>query len=260
MKKVVLLLAILFLIGALAGTATALGNRKDDNIPSGGAGNGGGSGSGASLEGLETDFGMIILKEAKLQSYAGVGGGEDTLTLNTESNGWALYSDSGYDILVSRGVLSVENTSADGALSFYMSKNYDRQDPAFSASFLMGKGTDEELLDCVFYCSLEDSPGTEDRVSLLTIRDGDLYAVDKNRGEVKIDENVGDGNYSVKYHVDLKRQSLQVWVGVTYKGAYSLASSSAGDITASSYFGFYAAPNPENVGKKFSITYLYIYC
>lgn len=261
MKKAVLLLAILFLIGILAGGTTAVVKRKNDNTPSEGVG--GGAESSASLEGLETDYTSRMRKQVKIQSFADFGseGLSDSLTPNTDNGEWALYTDSDFenDDLGTTGVLCATSTAGNGNLSFYMSKNYDRRNSAFSASFDFGTGETGEIIDSLFYCTLGNSPEKEERVRLLTVHDGKLFAVDKVRGEVDLGLEIGTGDNFISYYVDLARRSLQVWVGVTYKGAFYLETSSTGDLNACSYFGFEVTADPGNAGKGFAIAFLKVY-
>ncbi len=278
MKKIALILAAIFVIGALTGTITAFAKDKGNATPSGegetitaGGGSSGGSSSKPSGSGTATvipssdpTFSSAISKE-KLRQQIDF---STPFTLNQESDGWALWTDPGFTVTQSAGNLTVKNTQysyigSDGIdtkcdFIFRMSKDYNRTDTHYSASFDL-LGSMSGTLISQIYVSLEDAAGTYNSVQLLRIHNEQLYAVDKDKGEVKIANITYATALNISYHVNMLTHKVQIWVGTKYAGEYTLDTSAVNDTTANQYFAFYCKPDPENVNRGITLDNIKIY-
>lgn len=285
MKKIALLLAVIFVIGAVTGTITAFAKEKGsastgngETVIAGGGTNTGGSASGGQAPKPSTGgsgttttptakdptFGSVITNESLRQSIDF----SKPLTKNSDDGKWALWTDPGFTVLQSGGALYVKNTEysylgSDGVdtkcdFAFRMTKDYKRNDSHFSVSFDL-LGSTAGTLKSEVYISLEDEAGSYQSAYLLRIHNEQLYAVDKTRGEVKIADIPYASSLHISYHVDMLKHTAQIWIGAKYVGSYTLDTDRVNDTTANQYFAFYAQPDPENVGRAITLDNVKIY-
>lgn len=285
MKKIALLLAVIFVIGAVTGTITAFAKEKGsastgngETVIAGGGTNTGGSasegqtskpstgGSGTTTTPTAKDptFGSVITNESLRQSIDF----SKPFTRNSDDGKWALYTDPGFTVLQSAGALYVKNTEysylgSDGVdtkcdFVFRMSKDYKRNDSHFSASFDLLGSMSGTLCSSVFI-SLEDEAGSYQSANLFKIRNEHLYAVDKTKGEVQIADITYASALHISYHVDMLKHTVQIWVGTKYVGSFTLDTTRVNDTTANQYFAYYAGPNQENVGRAITLDNIKVY-
>lgn len=291
MKKIALILAAIFLIGALTGTISAFAKEKGNaggatangnngtTVAGGGTSTGiggttaggsasnpssGGSGSASTPTQKDPTFGSVITNESLRQSLDF----STPVTKNNDDGKWALWTDPGFTVLQSTGALYVKNTQysylgSDGVdtkcdFTFRMSKDYKRNDSHFSASFDV-LGSTAGTLNSRVYISLEEEAGSYESANLLAIHNEHLYAVDKTKGEVKIADITYTSALHISYHVDMLKHTVQIWVGAKYAGSYTLDTERVNDTTANQYFAFYAAPDPENVNRAITLDNIKVY-
>ncbi len=279
MKKIALILAAIFLIGALTGTITIFAKGKGSATPKDESGSiiaGGGSSSGGSslkpsgsgtatvIPSSDPTFSSAIAKETLRQQIDF----STPFTPNQEANGWALWSDRGFTVTQSAGNLTVKNTlysylGNDGVdtkcdFTFRMSKDYNRNDPHFSASFDL-LGSTAGTLNSTVFISLEEEAGTYETANLLRIRNNQLYAVDKDKGDVKLADISSQSALKISYHVDMLEHKVQIWIGTRYAGEFTLDTGRTDDKTANQYFAFYCAPDIDNTNREITLDNIKIY-
>lgn len=272
MKKIALILAAIFVVGALTGTITAFAKEKGNATPkdpsgivnAGSSKPSGGSGTATVIPTSDPTFKSVIANESLQQS---IDFDVTGLTENSDNGKWALWTDEGFTVTQKKNI-NIKNTKFsylgnDGVdtkcdFTFRMSRDYNRKDSHFSASFDLLGSLSGTLISQI-NVSLEDAPGSYNTANILVIHNEQLYAVDKDRGEVKI-ANIPYGTpLTVSYHVDMLTHKVQIWVGAKYAGEYTLATNAVDDHTANQYFSFYCPPEEQNVGREITFDNIKIY-
>ena len=280
MKKIALILAAIFLIGALTGTITTFAKGKGSATPKDESGSiiaGGGSSSGGSSW-KPSDSGTAVViptskptfkNETKNMSlkhtadfttpYANGGTGVE--------RGFVLYCDDGFTYTQGSAGLYVKNLSymhlgSDGVdtkcdFTFRQYRDYTRKEQRFAASFSV-KGSEDGTLKSEVHVRLDNDTATADVAQVVVFEDEKIYAVDRTQGKILIGD-MRQTARQISYVVDMTTQIFRLWLDDVYCGEFTLASKQTTDMTSCQYFGYYIAPYEPNVGKSMTINDIKIY-
>ena len=93
----------------------------------------------------------------------------------------------------------------------------------------------------------------------MQIHDDTLWAVEKNLGEKLITKLDPKKSQKISYHVDLLKQTFQVWLNDSFVGEFAFPTERTDDTTACQYFGYIVQPDRTNIGKSITLGDVFIF-